>query len=297
MDKLYSRATARRLINDYDLDISKNLGQNFLTDKNIVDKIVHGSHIGKEDLVIEVGPGMGVLTAAAAEQARMVIGVEIDERLIPVLHDTLKEYDNIRIIKGDFLKTDIFELINQAKKDDKRGFSGVRLIGNLPYYITTPIIMKVLEEPGETSQKIQSLTVMMQKEVAGRIRANPGTKDYGALSVAIRYYCTTEMVAVVSKEVFIPKPKVDSAVLHLSVRDVPPVVLSDPAIFFTVVRSGFGQRRKTLLNSLTGINGLNKQQIQALLDSAGIDPVRRAETLDLSEFAAISNLVSKEWKA
>jgi ribosomal RNA small subunit methyltransferase A len=209
MDKLYSPATAKKIINKYDFRISKSLGQNFLTDRNIVENIIRSAGIEKEDLVIEVGPGMGVLTAAAAERARRVIGIEIDENLIPILKETLKEYDNVRIIRGDFLKMDLSQLIREAPEGNREGFANVKLIGNLPYYITSPIIMKVLEEQANGILGIQSLTIMMQKEVADRIRAVPGTKAYGALSVAVQYYCTVDMVAVVSKEVFIPKPKVD----------------------------------------------------------------------------------------
>jgi len=291
MDKLYSPATARKIIDKYGFHISKSLGQNFLTDGNIVDNIIRGAGIGKQDLVIEVGPGMGVLTAAAADQAQQVLGVEIDDNLIPILRETLMEYDNVRIIKGDFLKMNLADLIKEASQGNREGFANVKLIGNLPYYITSPIIMKVLEE-GRGVQGIQSLTIMMQKEVADRIRAVPGTKAYGALSVAVQYYCTVEMVATVSKEVFLPKPKVDSTVLHLSIRKEPPVKLLDRATFFAVVKAGFGQRRKTLLNSLTGLDGLDKQRILALLDSAGIDSGRRAETLGLEEFAVIANLVT-----
>jgi len=298
MDKLYSPTTAKMIMNKYGFRISKSLGQNFLTDRNIVDIIIRGAGIEEGDLVIEVGPGMGVLTAAAAEKARRVIGIEIAENLIPILRETLKEYDNVRIIQGDFLKMDLGELIREAKeeageaeKGNRESFTGVKIIGNLPYYITSPIIMKVLEEYAYGVLGIQSLTVMIQKEVADRIRAVPGTKAYGALSVAVQYYCVVETVTVVSKEVFIPKPKVDSAVLRLSMREEPPVKLLDPAVFFAVVKAGFGQRRKTLLNSLTGLKGMDKQQIQSLLERAGIDPGRRAETLDLQEFAAIANLV------
>ncbi|NLT47631.1 MAG: 16S rRNA (adenine(1518)-N(6)/adenine(1519)-N(6))-dimethyltransferase RsmA [Clostridiales bacterium] len=292
MDKLYSPAIARKIIDKYGFHISKSLGQNFLTDGNIVDRIIHGAGIGKQDLVIEVGPGMGVLTAAAAEQAQQVIGIEIDENLIPILRETLKDYQNVRIVNGDFLKMNLAELIDEASTGSRERFESVKLIGNLPYYITSPIIMKVLEE-GQGAQGIQSLTIMMQKEVADRIRAVPGTKAYGALSVAVQYYCTVEVVATVSKEVFLPKPKVDSTVLNLSVRKEPPVKLLDPATFFAVVKAGFGQRRKTLLNSLTGLYGMDKQQILALLETAGIDPGRRAETLGLDEFAVMANLVSK----
>ncbi len=293
MDKLYSPATARQIIDKHKFHISKSLGQNFLMDGNIVDSIIRGAGIEKEDLVIEVGPGMGVLTAAAAEQARLVLGIEIDRNLIPILRDTLQEYENIRIINDDFLKMDLAKLVNEASEGNREGFTGVKLIGNLPYYITSPIIMKVLEENTKDPHGIQSLTIMMQKEVADRIRAVPGTKAYGALSAAVQYYCTVEVVATVSKEVFLPRPKVDSTVLRLSVREKPPVELLDPTMFFAVIKAGFGQRRKTLLNSLTGVNGMDKEQIKALLASAEIDSTRRAETLDLSEFAIIANLAAE----
>ncbi len=292
MDKLYSPATAQKIINKYNFQISKSLGQNFLTDRNIVNSIISGSGIGERDLVIEVGPGMGVLTQAAAEHAGFVIGIEIDNKLLPVLEETLKGYNNIKIINDDFLKIDLGQLIRDAYEGNKEGFKSVKLIGNLPYYITSPIIMKVLEDRSEEAKKISSMTIMMQKEVADRIKALPGTKAYGTISVAVQYYCNVESVTNVSKEVFLPKPKVDSTVLRLTRRDKAPVKLLNPDIFFAAIKAGFGQRRKTLLNSLTGLYGMDRQQVLITLDTAGIDPVRRAETLGLSEFATLANAIA-----
>lgn len=294
MDKLYSPAVVQEIINKYGFNFSKSLGQNFLTDGNMVERIIRSAGIGKGDLVIEVGPGLGVLTAAAAQQASKVLGIEIDEKLIPILKETLKEHENISIVKGDFLKMNLRELIYRAFEGNKGDFTGVKLIGNLPYYITSPIIMKVLEEQAEKPYRIQSLTIMMQKEVGDRIKAVPGSKTYGALSVAVQYYCDINVVATVSKSVFMPRPKVDSVVLNLAVRDEPPVNVIDPQRFFHVVKTSFGQRRKTLLNSLTGIYGRDRMQVANILDLAGIDPMRRAETLSLIEFAAIANLVGEE---
>ena len=251
------------------------------------EKIVEGAQIGPADLVIEIGPGIVVLTAAASEQAARVVAIEIDSKLIPILSETLAGYDNIRIVNQDVLKTDINGIIDEERSAGT--FTGsVKILGNLPYYITTPIIMGILENGTEA----ESITIMMQKEVADRIKAAPGGKTYGALSVAVQYYCTAEQVAVVPKEVCIPRPKVDSSVLHLSIRSERPVELTDEKTFFACIKHGFGQRRKTLLNSLTGVNGLSKDEVRAVLQEAGIDPVRRAETLDIKEFAAIANIVA-----
>lgn len=268
----------------HDFKHSKSLGQNFLSDKNIIDAIIEGSGIGGEDLVIEIGPGMGVLTAAAAECAAKVVAVEIDKHLIPILEETLRDFDNIEVINSDIMKTDLTAVVEQHRTPGK-----VRVIGNLPYYITTPIVMKLLEE----DVPADSITIMMQKEVADRIKASPGSKAYGALSVAVGFYCTVEHVANAPKEVFVPRPKVDSTVIRLDIRPERPVELIDEKIFFETVKGGFGQRRKTLLNSLTGVRGLPKESISAALETAGIDPKRRAETLDLKEFADIANEIAK----
>lgn len=285
--KLYAPSTIQAIKDRHDFKLSKSLGQNFITDRSVIEKIIDGSEIGEEDLVIEIGPGIGVLTAEAAEAAMRVVAVEIDKKLIPILEETLGEYDNIRVINQDILKTDINEIIREERTAG-HFTGGVKIIGNLPYYITTPIIMELLEN----GVKAESITIMMQKEVADRIKASPGGKTYGALSVAVQYYCTVEQIASVPREVFIPRPKVDSAVLRLSVRDEKPVQLTDEKVFFACIRHGFGQRRKTLLNSLTGVCGLSKEQVKGVLAEAGVDAVRRAETLSIEEFAAIANGVA-----
>ncbi len=285
--KLYAPSTIQAIKDRHDFKLSKSLGQNFITDKSVIEKIIEGSEIGEEDLVIEIGPGIGVLTAEAAEAAMKVVAVEIDKKLIPILEETLGGYDNVRVINQDILKTDLNKIIEEERTAGNFT-GGVKVIGNLPYYITTPIIMELLEKGVEA----ESITIMMQKEVADRIKASPGGKIYGALSVAVQYYCTVEQIASVPKEVFVPRPKVDSAVLRLSVREEKPVQLMDEKVFFACIKHGFGQRRKTLLNSLTGVCGLSKEQVKSVLSETGIDAVRRAETLSIEEFAAIANSVA-----
>ncbi len=284
MDKLYSPAKMAQLRAKHDFRHSKSLGQNFLSDKNIIDAIIEGSEIGAEDLVIEIGPGMGVLTAAAAECASRVVAVEIDRHLIPILTETLEDYDNVELINADVMKTDLSEVVEKYRTSGK-----VRIIGNLPYYITTPIVMKLLEE----RVPADSITIMMQKEVADRIKASPGSKTYGALSVAVGFYCTVRHIANAPKEVFVPRPKVDSTVIRLDVRQERPVELVDEKLFFETIKKGFGQRRKTLLNSLTGIRGMPKESIAAVLADCGIDSRRRAETLSMSEFADLANEIAQ----
>ena len=221
--------------------------------------------------------------------AAKVIAIEIDEKLIPILAETLAHHDNVCVINADILKVDINEIIREERENGS--FSGdVKIMGNLPYYITTPIIMGLLEN----GVNADSITIMMQKEVADRIKADPGSKAYGALSVAVQYYCDVDLVSRVPKEVFVPRPKVDSAVLRLTIREEKPVELIDEKVFFACVRGGFGQRRKTLLNSLTGVCGLTKDQVRAVLETVGVEPSRRAETLDISEFAAIANEVTRQ---
>ena len=281
--KLYAPSTIREIKEKYGFRLTKSLGQNFLTDKNIIDQIIEGAGIGENDLVIEIGPGIGVITYEASLEARKVIAIEIDKNLIPILAETLADRDNIEIVNSDVLKTDVNALIAKAREEDP-AIENVRIIGNLPYYITTLIIMKLLEDGVEAD----SMTVMMQKEVADRIKANPCTKAYGALSVAVQYYCEVSGVVNVPKEVFIPQPKVDSAVLNLTVRKEKSVKVADRDLFFAVVKAGFGQRRKTLNNSLMGVSGITKEAVQASLEAAGIEPSRRAETLDLEEFARLA---------
>lgn len=282
--KLYSPATIKDIRERYGFRLTKSLGQNFLTDKNIIDNIIEASNIGENDLVIEIGPGIGVITKEAAAKAGSVIAVEIDKNLIPILQETLADETNVKIINRDILKTDLTAVIEEEKKNFPQ-MESVRIIGNLPYYITSPIIMKLLED----GVPADSITVMMQKEVADRIKAAPGNKERGALSVAVQYYCQVVKVTDVPKEVFVPAPKVDSTVLRLDIRKEKPVELKDDKLFFKAVKSGFAQRRKTLLNSLASGTGLGKDKIGQILEEAGIDPGRRAETLDIDEFAKIAN--------
>ena len=284
--KLYAPSTIREIKEKYGFRLTKSLGQNFLTDKNIIDRIIEGAQIGENDLVIEIGPGIGVITDETSIAARKVIAVEIDRNLIPILAETLAERDNIEVVNRDILKTDVNALIAEAREKDP-AIEKVRIIGNLPYYITTPIIMKLLEE----AVCADGITVMMQKEVADRIKAPAGNKTYGALSVTVQYYCEVEGVVNVPKEVFVPQPKVDSAVLNLKIRKEKPVELMDDQVFFQVVKAGFGQRRKTLNNSLMGVEGITKEIAGAALEAARIEPSRRAETLTLEEFAKLSNEV------
>lgn len=285
--KLYAPSTIRDIKEKYGFKLSKSLGQNFLTDKNIIDKIIDATDITDEDLVIEIGPGIGVLTYEAAQQAKKVIAVEIDKNLIPILKDTLREFDNVEVINQDVLKTDLNQIIAEE------GCRETKIIGNLPYYITTPIIMGILEK----NTHADSITIMMQKEVADRIKAGPGSKTYGALSVAVQYYCEVTTVAIVPKEVFFPAPKVDSAVLKLEIRKEKPVELLDEKMFFRCIKAGFGQRRKTLSNSLMGLGDVTKEQVKTCLETLGIDEKRRAETLSLEEFAQLANYFSKGEKA
>lgn len=286
--KLYSPKTIRDIKEIHGFRLSKSLGQNFLTDKNIIDKIIDNSLIGPNDLVIEIGPGIGVITYEACQVARRVIAVEIDRSLIPILDKTLSEFDNVKVINKDILKTSLTEIIEEARAEDP-GIENVKVIGNLPYYITTPIVMKILEE----GAPVTSITIMMQKEVADRILAKEGTKARGALSVAVQYYCEVSRVAMVPKEVFMPVPKVDSTVLRLDVRPEKPVDLIDEKVFFRCVKSGFGQRRKTLSNSLAGPSGFEKTLVIEALVKLGIEPNRRAETLSIEEFAEIANEMTK----
>ena len=289
---LHASSTIKEIRQKYNLQLSKSLGQNFITDGNVIDSIIEGAGVGPDDLVIEIGPGIGVLTAAAAESAAKVVAIEIDSRLIPILEETLAEYDNIEVINRDILKTDLNEIVEEQVRAG--AFTGaVRIIGNLPYYITTPIIMQIFE----SGVKADSVTVMMQKEVAERIEAGPGSKTYGAISACVQYYCDVEMITKVPKEVFVPRPKVDSAVLNFKIRKEKPAQLKDEKVFFACIKAGFGKRRKTLLNSLSGVCGLDKSSVGEILGEAGIDPSRRAETLGIEEFAAIANLVAERSKA
>ena len=290
MGRLHTPGGIREIGKKHDFRTAKRLGQNFLTDLSVVDRIVESSEAGPRDLVIEIGPGMGVLTARAADAAGKVAAIEVDAKLIPILRETLAPYANVAVIHEDVLKADLQAIIDQERAlSDGTLAEQVRILGNLPYYITTPILMKLLEE----RIGVQSITIMVQKEVAQRISAPPGSRIYGALSVAVQYYCEIDYVVTVPKEAFYPVPKVDSAVIHLRLRAKPPVKLLSEKLFFECVKKGFGQRRKTLHNALTGICELDKDATGRLLEAAGIDPVRRAETLSLEEFAALANCLAQ----
>jgi len=277
--KLYSPSEINEIRTIFGFRNSKSLGQNFLTDKNIIDRIIEGSDIGPEDLVIEIGPGIGVITREAAATAKKVVAVEIDEDLLPVLQYTLGDLNNVEVVNQDILKTDLKALI---KAQD---FAGkVRVIGNLPYYITTPIIMKLLEEDIDC----ETITVMMQKEVADRLKAAPGKKECGAISLMVQYFADVKEIAKVPRTVFIPQPKVDSTVLRMDVRKEKPVAVEDEEYFFKVIKAGFVQRRKTVASSLSVLGNVTRAEVREAREKAGIEPVRRGETLNLEEYAKLT---------
>lgn len=286
---LTSPRTVNAIKEKYGLNLSKSLGQNFITDRRVLERIADGAGIGGDDLVIEIGPGIGVLTAELAERAAFVTAVEIDGRLVPILNETLSEFSNIQVINQDILKTDIGGIIEACREEGR--FTGkVHVTGNLPYYITTPIIMKLLED----RVPADSITVMMQKEVADRIRSAPGSRTYGAISVAVQYYCRVSKITDVPKEAFVPRPKVESTVLRLEPLGEERIAVKDEGMFLRCVRAGFAQRRKTLLNSLSSSLGYEKETIKTILETAGIDPGRRAETLTVEEFGKIADGITNE---
>lgn len=285
--RLSSHSATMDLVKKHGFKFTKSLGQNFLIDDNIVDKIVAGAGIGPGDKIIEVGPGIGTLTREMASRAETLMAVEIDKNLIPILADTLGDYDNVKIVNEDIIKADIRGLI-----DENLGGGPVKLVANLPYYITTPIIMRFLEE----NINVTDIVVMVQKEVAERMNAQPGGKDFGALSVAVQYYCDTEIVAKVPRHLFVPQPNVDSIVIALRIRPERKYKVDDEDLYFKVVKAAFGQRRKTLLNSISSMGNLAKDQVKEALEEAGIDPKRRGETLSLDEFAILSNVIENKLK-
>ena len=267
---------------------AKSLGQNFLNDQNVIDKIVEGSEIDEQTLVVEIGPGEGALPTELVEVAGHVIAIELDDRLIPILRTKFALHDNFEVIHEDVLSVDIKSIVSENMA--KRGLTKTRIVGNLPYYITTPIITKLIESEAE----FESLTVMMQKEVGDRIEAEPGTKLAGAITYAVHYRCTVDKLCDVSRESFYPVPKVDSVVLRLNMRDELAVNVNDENNFFKCIKAGFSMRRKTLLNSLQALDDVNKDDIKRALENANIDPSRRAETLTMEEFAELSNSIWEE---
>lgn len=273
--KIVKKEATLHIIRRFGLSLSKRLGQNFLISEQAVNQIVASASLSSQDTVLEIGPGIGTLTQGLAETGARVVAVELDAKLIEVLATTLAGYDNVRVVHGDILKTDISREI-QAEK--------YKVVANLPYYITTPIIMTLLER----RLPIELLVTMVQKEVAQRMTASPGGKDYGALSVAVQYYTDPELLFDVPPNAFIPAPAVDSSVVRCTVREKPPVDIADERQFFRIVKGAFSQRRKTLANALK-TTGLSSGHIAAMLEQAQINPMRRGETLSLVEFAAIAN--------
>ncbi|WP_080147141.1 16S rRNA (adenine(1518)-N(6)/adenine(1519)-N(6))-dimethyltransferase RsmA [Marinilactibacillus piezotolerans] len=282
-------ARTKAILDKYQLAAKKSLGQNFIVDTNILEKIVSAGEIDDQTTVIEVGPGIGALTEQIAKKAKEVIAFEIDDRLLPVLADTLSPYPNVKIIHQDVLKADLKTFEEEYLKEAER----VVVIANLPYYVTTPIILGFLE----SNLPIDSMVLMMQKEVANRLSARPSTKAYGSLSIAVQYYMDAEVAFIVPKTVFTPQPNVESAVIRLSRKSVPEVVVKDEKAFFQVARAAFVQRRKTLWNNLQSAYGKEpeiKEKLQRALDQAEIDPKRRGETLSLKEFGRLSDALVAE---
>ncbi|CAM3672581.1 16S rRNA (adenine(1518)-N(6)/adenine(1519)-N(6))-dimethyltransferase RsmA [Marinicrinis lubricantis] len=278
----------KEIVRKHDFSMKKSLGQNFLTDQNMIRNIVAAAELDETKGALEIGPGIGALTEYLARAAGKVTAVEIDRRLVPILQETLAPYPNAVVIHEDILKTDLHQLM----QEQFRGFGKVSVVANLPYYITTPIILKLLE----SNVPFEHIVVMIQKEVAERMTASPGTKDYGSLSIAIQYYCEAKLVMNVPRTVFIPQPNVDSAVMRLTLRQQPPVNVKDPDFFFQVVQAAFTQRRKTLYNNLVTrfFSKQQKEQLTDLLHRCGIEPSRRGETLSMQEFATLSEEIRKE---
>ena len=273
------------VLNRYGFSFQKKFGQNFLIDENVVEKIVRDAGVTKDDFVLEIGPGIGTMTQILCENAREVVAVEIDDKLIPILtEDTLSWYDNVTVIHEDILKLDIVKLANE-----RNGGKPIKVVANLPYYITTPIIMGLFE----SHVPIDSITIMVQKEVADRMQEGPGSKEYGALSLAVQYYAKPEIVVNVPPSCFMPQPKVGSAVIRLTRHSEPPVTVKSEKLLFQVIRASFNQRRKTLANGLAnyGAFGLPKEELQACIEKLGVPVNIRGEALSLEQFAQLSNII------
>lgn len=271
------------ILQKYNFTFQKKFGQNFLIDTHVLDKIIRSAEITKDDMVLEIGPGIGTMTQYLACAAGKVVAVEIDKALIPILEDTLDGYDNVQIINEDVLKVDIAKLVKE-----QNGGRPIKVVANLPYYITTPIIMGLFEK----HVPLKSITVMVQKEVADRMQVGPGTKDYGALSLAVQYYASPYIVANVPPNCFMPRPKVGSAVIRLERYEEPPVQVNDEKLMFKIIRASFNQRRKTLANGLKNSPELDftKEQIEGAIEQLGKGASVRGEALSLEEFATLSNL-------
>ena len=287
MEKLSNPQVTIQTIKKYEFAFQKKFGQNFLIDDHVITKIINAAEITKDDLVLEIGPGIGTMTQYLAESARKVIAVEIDKNLIPILGETLAEYDNVTVINEDILKLDINRLV-----EEENAGKPIKVVANLPYYITTPIIMGLFE----SHVPLQSITVIVQKEVADRMQVGPGSKDYGALSLAVQYYAKPYIAANVPPNCFIPRPGVGSAVIRLTRYEEPPVTVKDESLMFKVIRASFNQRRKTLQNGIANSPELpySKAQVEKALEKMGLAANVRGESLTLAEFAKLSDIISEE---
>lgn len=281
-EKLSNPQKTIEVIKKWNFAFNKRFGQNFLIDSHVLNKIIAGAEVGPDDVVLEIGPGIGTMTQYLAEAAGKVIAVEVDKNLLPILEETLAPYDNVQVIHADVLSLDLNQLVQ-----DEAGGKPIKVVANLPYYITTPIIMGLFEQ----HVPLANMTVMVQKEVAARMKAGPGSKDYGALSLAVQYYAEPYIVANVPQNCFMPRPNVDSAVIRLTRFEKPPVEVKDEAFMFKLIRASFNQRRKTLVNGLSNAADLHltKAQILEVLASLGISETIRGEALTLTQFAAIAN--------
>ncbi|EKN64409.1 16S rRNA (adenine(1518)-N(6)/adenine(1519)-N(6))-dimethyltransferase RsmA [Schinkia azotoformans] len=283
MKDIATPVRTKAILEKYGFSFKKSLGQNFLIDLNILNRIVDFAELTVNSGAIEIGPGIGALTEQLAKRAKKVVAFEIDQRLLPILKETLEPYPHVKVIHEDVLKANVNQVITEEFGEDQ----DLMVVANLPYYVTTPIIMKLLTD----QLPIRGIVCMLQKEVADRIAAAPGTKDYGSLSIAIQYYTEAKTVMIVPKTVFIPQPNIDSAVIRLTKRPEPAVKVTDEEFFFTVVRASFAQRRKTIFNNLSShfAQTIEKKNIEKALHAAGIDPKRRGETLSIEEFGRLSD--------
>ena len=289
MEKLSNPKKTIEVIQKFNFGFQKKFGQNFLIDDHVLTKIMDGANVTKDDFVLEIGPGIGTMTQYLAERARKVLAVEIDTKLLPILQETLADYDNVEVLNHDILKVDINAIANQYN-DGKP----IKVVANLPYYITTPIIMGLFE----SGVPIDNITVMVQKEVADRMQVGPGTKDYGALSLAVQYYAEPYIIANVPPNCFIPRPNVGSAVIRLTRHTKPPVTVQDEKLMFRIIRASFNQRRKTLQNGLNNASDLSftKEQIVEAIESIGLKATVRGEALTLEQFAKLSDALIKYCK-
>ena len=284
MEKLSNPQRTIEVIKKYEFCFQKKFGQNFLIDGHVLDKIIAGAGVTKDDMVLEIGPGIGTMTQYLAEAAGKVVAVEIDRNLLPILQETLADYDNVKVIHADVLSLDLEKLVQE-----ENGGRPIKVVANLPYYITTPIIMALFEQ----HVPLANVTVMVQKEVAARMKSGPGSKDYGALSLAVQYYAEPYIVANVPCNCFMPRPNVDSAVIRLTRYEEPPIQVKDEKMLFKIIRASFNQRRKTLQNGLNNSSELNftKDQIAAAIAEAGFSPSVRGEALTLEQFAKLTDIL------